>query len=393
MIQMNSSKVKLSWFFLLLFSGIFSFDLVTKILAGASSDKSKKTAEQLHVENRASLSEDYLKFYTADTSVLSSYGYPSYYIPEFTEEIYQQRISELNKKLNIKLVYNKHVRGHINLYLLRNRSLTTRIIGRSYNYFPMFEQILEESGLPSELKNLAVVESALNNDALSWCGAAGIWQFMPATGKIYSLCVNPDNDERKNPELATRAAVKYLKHLHGIYKDWLLAIAAYNCGPGNVNKAIRKSGGKRDYWVIMRHMPKETQGYVPAFVAACYFMEYYHQHNLKAIDPEFLVHDLQPVQLSKPVSFHHLSKVLNVKPEELNCFNPGFEKNQKAGVDSTLKLMLPSPLATRFYEKEHLVYEVSPLKASMDFLASRLTTDFFTEPQAGDEEGATVIEE
>ena len=199
-------------------------------------------------------------------------------VPSFSDEEYALRMSRIPTP--IRLTYNQSVKNYIDLYSLRRRELTSRIMGLSNLYFPMFEEVLDREGLPLEFKYLSVVESALNPLAVSPMGATGLWQFMFNTGKLYDLKVTSYLDDRKDPYKSTVAACKYFKDMYSIYGDWLLVIASYNCGPGNVNRAINRSGGKTNFWEIEKYLPSETRGYVPAFIAVCYLMNYSREHNL-----------------------------------------------------------------------------------------------------------------
>lgn len=196
----------------------------------------------------------------------------------YHDTIYANRLYTLPTVM--ELSYNQVVKSYIEMYSTRRREQVSYMLALGEYYFPMFEEALDRHGLPLELKYLPVIESALNPIAVSRVGATGLWQFMLRTGKSYGLEVNSLVDERRDPYKSTEAAVKYLKDLYAIYGDWNLVIAAYNCGPGNVNKAIARSGGKRDYWEIYYKLPKETRGYVPAFIAANYIMNHFSDHNI-----------------------------------------------------------------------------------------------------------------
>ena len=196
----------------------------------------------------------------------------------YPDSVYAERLSRLPSVID--LPYNQVVRDCIDLYAGRKRDLVRYMLGMADFYFPIIEEVLDKHGLPIELKYLAVVESALNPVALSRVGAAGLWQFMLPTGKIYGLEINSLVDDRRDPRRATEAACAYFKDMYAIYGDWNLVMAAYNCGPGNVNKAIRRAGGKHDFWDIFRFLPRETRTYVPLFIAANYIMNYYCEHNL-----------------------------------------------------------------------------------------------------------------
>ena len=205
-----------------------------------------------------------------DNSLVNTCNYPPGYIPVYPDSIYAQRIEELNRNTTIELVYNKHVKSFIDVYAVQKRDKTERILGLADVYFPLFEATLDKYNMPLELKYLAVVESALNPRAGSWAGAKGLWQFMYATGKVYKLNVTTLVDDRYDPLKSTEAACQHLNDLYTMFGDWFLALAAYNSGAGNVKKAIRRAGGIKNYWAIWPYLPRETRGYVPAFIAVNY---------------------------------------------------------------------------------------------------------------------------
>ncbi|MFN8395190.1 MAG: lytic transglycosylase domain-containing protein [Bacteroidia bacterium] len=199
-------------------------------------------------------------------------------IPAYSSDLVAQRLRDIGSP--IALDYNEDVQAFINLYTLSRRDQVERMLGLSHVYFPIFDEVLDREGIPMELRYLPIVESALNPHAKSRVGATGLWQFMLGTGKLYNLEVSSYVDERRDPLKSTEAAVRYLKNMYNTYHDWLLVIAAYNCGPGNVNKAIARSGGKTTFWQIKEFLPRETRGYVPAFIAATYVFSYPSEHNL-----------------------------------------------------------------------------------------------------------------
>ena len=198
--------------------------------------------------------------------------------PQFSDSVYIDRLARIPAVM--EMPYNDIVRRFIDQYTGRLRTQVSFMLSACNFYMPIFEQALDAYNLPLELKYLPIIESALNPSAMSRAGASGLWQFMLRTGKLYGLESNSLVDERRDPIKSTWAAARYLKDMYDIYKDWNLVIAAYNCGPGNVNKAIRRAGGKTDYWEIYNFLPRETRGYVPAFIAANYVMTYYCKHNI-----------------------------------------------------------------------------------------------------------------
>lgn len=260
-----------------------------------------------------------------DRNALNIFGFAEDSVPTYDQAALSQRLEEMGTV--IPMGYNSYVHAYINLYTQRRREQVERMMGLAYLYFPIFEAELDRQGMPMELKYLPVVESALNPHARSRVGATGLWQFMLATGKMYGLKVTSYLDERKDPYKATEAAVRYLKNMYKTYGDWLLVIAAYNCGPGNVNKAISRSGGKRNFWEIRENLPRETRGYVPAFIAASYAFTYATEHNLypRKIDFTF---DQDTIQVTGQ-KFHlkHLAEVTGSDLYVLKDLNPELQRD------------------------------------------------------------------
>ncbi len=226
----------------------------------------------------------------------------------------------------IPLTYNEIVRNFIGVYILERRELVERMLGLSEYYFPMIEEILDRYDLPLELKYCAIIESALNPRAVSRAGATGIWQFMYGTGKMYGLTINSFVDERRDPVRSTEAAARFMKDLYEIYRDWILVIAAYNCGPGNVRRAIRRAGGRRDFWKIYYYLPRETRGHVPAFMAAFYVMHYYKEHGLLPGRVELPIPS-DTVRIREALHLEQVSKVLGIPMKLLRDMNPQYRRN------------------------------------------------------------------
>ncbi|MGB0977806.1 MAG: transglycosylase SLT domain-containing protein [Croceimicrobium sp.] len=295
------------------------------------------------------------KMASIDSSVLASAE-----IPDWHDTIYEARIKDLDALSPMALDYNPVVRSFIDLYSKRRREQVSRMLGLAHYYFPMFEQALDKYDMPLELKYLAVVESALNPTARSRAGAAGLWQFMYATGKLNGLQVNSYVDERHDPIKSTEAACKYLTTLYGIFNDWNLALAAYNSGPGNVNKAIRRSGGKTNYWEIRPFLPRETAGYVPAFIAVNYIMNYHEDHLIfpQDLKPSFFSTDT--VVIREKVSFEQLSKLIAVSEEELQFLNPAYRYKVIPKIKSRpYNIILPADKLGLFIANEDSIYSIA----------------------------------
>ena len=256
------------------------------------------------------------------------------------DDVLLDRLSRLPTVIEMPL--NEPVRNAINFYANRRKQLVENMLGLSLYYMPIFEEALERHGLPNELRYLPVIESALVPTAVSPVGAAGLWQFMPGTGKDLGLEINSLIDQRRDPYLAFEAGAKLLKQLYSNYNDWSLAIAAYNCGPGNVNKALRRAGdGKHDFWDIYPFLPAETRGYVPAFIAANYIMNYYKEHDISpALARKPLITDT--VHVNRRVHFQQISDVMGIPMAELRTLNPQFRKDVIPGDIRPYSLVLPS---------------------------------------------------
>jgi membrane-bound lytic murein transglycosylase D len=265
-----------------------------------------------------------------------------------SDSTYKSRLSKLPYLM--EMPYNSTVRAFIELYVVRKRRQMEYMLGMSNYYFPVFEQALAANKLPLELKNLSIIESALNTTIVSRMGAAGLWQLMINTGKMYGLEINSLVDERLSPVKATNAAARFLKDLYSIYGDWHLVIAAYNCGPGNVNKAIRKSGGKRDYWEIYPYLPRETRGYVPIFIAANYAMHYAKEHNLCSATINMPAMT-DTVMVRQRIHLQQIATVLNLPIEQVRLLNPQYTHDIIPGDIKPYALCLPMKDISAFTQK------------------------------------------
>jgi len=261
--------------------------------------------------------------FTLDTTQQSSLHPDS--IPVFDDSVDAYRLSLLPSPID--LTYNETVRRYIDMYLVHRRPQVQKMVGLSQLYFPIFEEILDKYELPLELKYLPVIESALNPHAVSRVGATGLWQFMYPTARLYGLTINSYLDERRDPHLAADAAARFLKDLHDLYGNWSMALAAYNCGPGNVNKAIRRSGGKTTYWEIRPYLPRETRGYVPAFIAATYMMNYYAEHNVTPMLPDFDLVSTDTLMIYKQLPLEVIAEYIDLSEDEISFFNPDLRRN------------------------------------------------------------------
>ncbi len=273
---------------------------------------------------------------------------------DYPDSVYLRKLAQLPTV--IEMPYNQVVRQYIDMYVQKRRALVERMLGLGAYYMPIFEEALEREGLPLELKYLPIIESALRPDATSRAGAAGLWQFMVPTGRSVGLEINSLIDERRDPIKSSAKAARYLKDLYGIYHDWALAIASYNCGPGNVSKAIRRSGGKTDYWEIYPYLPKETRGYVPAFIAVNYVMNYYVDHNISPVlTRRPLLTD--SIQITRRLHLQQVSDVLQIPIEEIRSLNPQYRRDIIPGDDQQpYSLVLPSQQVYAFIEAEDTIF-------------------------------------
>ena len=268
------------------------------------------------------------------------------------DEVYMERLNRINSF--IPLSYNSVVRNHIIYYTEKMPSKASQILGLSAYYLPQFEEIFDHYGLPKELKAMAIIESALNPVAVSRARAKGMWQFMYRTALQYNLKINSYIDERLDPIASAHAAAKYLRDSYTIFGDWFLAISSYNCGVGNVNKAIRRAGS-RDFWKIYPYLPRETRGYVPSFIAALYMLEYYKEHNMQPAQLNMPAH-IDTFKVHKNLHFEQISAVVGVPMDDLKNYNPQYIEHIIPGNSGEQILKLPYNYTNAFIEKEKEVY-------------------------------------
>ncbi len=270
--------------------------------------------------------------------------------PVVSEEVYRQRLKRI--PAIIEMPYNAVVRDYIDLYANRLRNRVAFMLTAKNLYMPMIEEALELYNLPNELKYLPIIESAMNPTAVSRQGAVGLWQFMLRTGQAYGLQNNSLMDERRDPLKSSRAAARYLKDLYDIYNDWHLALAAYNCGPGTVNRAIKRAGGKTDFWEIYNLLPRETRGYVPGFIAANYIMTYYCEHNISPMDMTMYPEGTDTIHVNKNLHFRQIADVCdNIDIDLLRALNPELKRDIIPGDTETYALRLPKSLINHYMDK------------------------------------------
>lgn len=272
---------------------------------------------------------------------------------QITDTMYAKRLAAL--PTIVRMPYNNMVRTCIDRYTKKGRSQISYLLGISEYYFPIIEEEIDRIGVPRELKYLPIIESALNPKATSRAGAKGLWQFMFTTGKLYGLRANNYIDERFDPAKATTAALLYLKDLYDMFQNWELAIAAYNCGPGNVKKAIIRSGGSTDFWKIFPWLPRETRGYLPGFIAASYIMTYYEDHGICPMEPGLPI-ATDTIHVNRNLHFEQIAEVCGVDIEEIRALNPQFLKDIVPGENETYVLRLTNNTTSKFVENEDSIY-------------------------------------
>lgn len=283
--------------------------------------------QELFLLNNATIEEEMI-----------SPNYQFDYIPDFTYQQVAARVDAMDTEMSFKL--NEKIFSFINYFVVRNRDYSKMVLERKDIYFPLFEETLERHDMPDDVKFLAIIESGLNPKAKSRVGAMGLWQFMPATGRMYNLNANSDIDDRMDPEMATDAAAKYLKSLYRMFGDWEVALAAYNCGPGNVRKAIRKSGGKKTFWGIYDHLPKETRSYVPQFQAMMYVLRYAEEHNLVLENPTYPI-AYDKILFNQEMDLEKFAKMTDICIADLEHLNPSIQNRLIPASHQNLALRIP----------------------------------------------------
>src|SRR5690554_2785174 len=309
--------------------------------------------------------EDYYRDFSSTQkqtdSIIQALGYEYEDVPVFPDSVYCQRLSEMNERSPFQLDCNADVLSVLRFFAENRRGFTSVVLGRSKLYFPMYEEKLAKHDMPLELKYLSVIESGLRPQVKSRAGALGLWQFMYRTGKYYGLNQNSYIDERMDPEKATEAACLYLKHLHSMYDDWNMALAAYNAGPGNVNKAIRRSGGKMTYWEIRPYLPRETQGYVPNFIAMSYMMTYHAEHNVKVREAKYHDFEIDTVCLKDGLHMEVIDSIIDWAVEDIKMLNPIYKTAYIPKTTPAQCIQIPTSYLGRWIEFEDSIYKLDSL--------------------------------
>lgn len=304
----------------------------------------------------------------SDSLFVPAYSYE--YIPDVTYDTLEKRIARIESR--IPLHFNTKVKAFIDYFTVRDREYTRKVVGRSNYYFPIFEKIIQEHNLPDELKYLAIVESGLAANARSRAAAVGLWQFIYTTGRIYNLHADWYIDERMDPYKSTEAACRLLSSLYNQFGDWELALAAYNCGPGNVRKAIRRSGYKHSFWEIYRYLPRETRSYVPQFVSIIYVFKHLKEHNFY-LEPEEKLYPLpfDTVQVKHFLNLQSLAKQLNVCDEELQLLNPSIKQGALPDLKKYYTVRIPSYQFEYFTENRSTIMDSAAKegKKQIEYLA------------------------
>ena len=295
--------------------------------------------------------------------VLPNYHYE--YIPDFTYEEVAERIEKMESEMDFEL--NDRVFSFIQYFTVRNREYMKMVLARKEQYFPMYEETMKDYGMPVEIQHLSIIESGLDPKIKSHMGAMGLWQFMPATGREYGMEVNPDIDDRMDPEKSTKAAAKYLKALYKMFGNWEVALAAYNCGPGNVRKAIRHSGGKNTFWGIYDYLPKETRSYVPQFQAMLYILNHLEEHNLHLEEPSYPM-EYELLNFDKTFQLKTLASLTEVCLKDLEKLNPSIKQGRIPESHRSMSIRIPKSKA--FFIKENLAWISDSLSKAAPILVA-----------------------
>ncbi len=299
-------------------------------------------------------------------------------LPQYTDLEMKIRLKQIPS--DISLDYNSQVKSFIDLFSIKKREFITRMLAASQIYFPLFEEILDKKNMPHELKYLSVIESALNPSAVSPAGATGLWQLMIGTGKMLGCDANSCIDERRDPRKSTEAGTAYLKQLYNLYGDWLLALAAYNSGPGNVNKAIARAGAK-NFWAIRSYLPAETRSYVPTFIAMAYVMHYAKDYKILSAEPKRELYDVDSVLISAKVSLDHISNTLGISREEIQFLNPSLKAGYIPLLQKGFPLNLPINYFVQFEAKKNIIMN-DPLMKNQEATADAFVNpDFIKAPK------------
>jgi len=308
--------------------------------------------------------------------VMPNYHYD--YVPDFTYQEVADRIQAMNLEMPFEL--NDRVFSFIQYFTVRNREYIKMVLARKEQYFPMYEETMRDHDMPSDIIYLSIVESGLDPKIKSKMGAVGLWQFMPATGRMYGMQANTDMDDRMDPEKSTVAAAKYLKSLYKMFGNWEVALAAYNCGPGNVRKAIRRSGGKTTFWGIYDHLPKETRSYVPQFQAMLYVLNHLEEHNLHLEEPSYPL-EYESINFNRAFNLERMADLSGICLADLEKLNPSIKTRKIPESHQTIALRIPKSKV--LFVKENLAWISDSLgKSAPVLLAANPTLPSSASPEA-----------